>query len=274
MRAYSLIRQAPFYRREAFAAGLKAAGYEVIEGQPGGAMPGDVLVIWNRYDGIHHIATRFENEGGTVLVAENGYLGIGGTIPKFDVHTPKGPEPHHYYSISIAWHNGRGRWFYGGPERFAALGVELKPWRTSGEHILICPNRSFGVGEQVMPTDWAERTAAKLRQETKRPIVIRRHPGNDRPKRPLSADLENAWAVVIWSSGAGIHALAAGIPVICCAPHWIMRGATATGTIEDPIHPHDLTRLANFEQMAWSQWRLDEIEKGLPFKALFTDASK
>lgn len=269
MKAFSLIRPQPWYRSEAFAKGLSAAGHEVVAREPKPEECGTdtLLVIWNRYGHVHEVAKRVEAAGGNVIVAENGYIGKGGTEPKFDVH-PGGPKPHHYYALARGWHNGRGEWFHVGPERFAALGVELKSWRTAGEHILVCPNRSFGVGEQVMPEDWADRTAARLQKLTKRRVVIRRHPGNNAPKRPLAADLENAWAVVIWSSGAGVHALAAGIPVFCEAPFWIMKHAAAHGMIDDPILPDPMTVRANFEYMASAQWTLSEIESGEPFRHL------
>jgi len=263
-RAYSLIRQAPHYRREAFASGLKAVGYEVIHDAPTHGAPGDLLLTWNRYGYQHEVATRFERGGGRVLVAENGYLGVGGTIPKFDVH-PGGPKPEHYYSLAWGWNNGRGQWPNGGPERFAALGVKLKDWRRAGEHVLVCPNRSFGVGEQIMPVDWADTAAAQIRKLTARPVVVRRHPGNSAPKRPLAADLQNAWVVFIWSSGAGIHALIEGIPVFCMAPFWILKSAASAGYVEKPLHPE---REPAFERMAWSQWSLREIESGEPFHNL------
>ncbi len=293
MRAYCLIREKPWYRREAFIAGLKAAGMEVLLRQPDRPGPDCVLVIWNRYAGNHDLALRVEAAGGRVWVCENGYLGRGGVSPKFDVH-PGGPKPESYYAIAEGWHNGRGRWPVGGPERFAALGVTLQPWRPSecrvmndeggpasagdhpssliphpsahdDRHVLVCPNRSFGVGEQMMHPDWAERCAEGLKQRTRRPVRIRRHPGNDAPKRPLAEDLKGAWAVAIWSSGAGVHALIEGIPVFCAAPYWILKGAAASGPIEAPVTPE---RLSHFERLAWAQWSCEEIAAGVPFRRL------
>lgn len=222
-----------------------------------------LLVIWNRYSHWHALACRVEAAGGRVLVAENGYLGAGGTSPKFDVH-PGGPRPHHYYALAEGWHNGRGPIRVGTEDRFSRLGVELKPWRTDGEHVLVCPNRAFGVGEQVMHPDWAERCAARLRKHTKRPVRIRAHPGNDEPKKaPLAADLEGAAAVVVWSSSVAQHALCLGIPVFIEAPFQILKGAGASGSVTAPVCPD---RRAHFERMAWAQWTCAEIESGEPFK--------
>lgn len=268
LRAYCQIRAEPWYRREAFKSGLKRAGYEVLLQPPLDARKGDVLLIWNRYAGWHEMALRVERQGGRVLVAENGYVGAGGGTPKFQVH-PGGPQPGHYYALAEGWHNGRGRWPAGDGQRWARLGVELRPWRESGEHILICPNRSFGVGEQVMHPDWADRAAERIKRQTKRPVRIRRHPGNDEPKRRLDDDLQGAWAVVIWSSSCGVHALAEGIPVYCEAPYWVMKGAAASGPVEQPETPE---RLPHFERMAWAQWTCAEIESGEPFTHLLSAA--
>lgn len=270
MRAFSLLRPDPWYRRQAFELGLKRAGYEVLLRQPERGRAGDAMLIWNRYGHVHEIAARFEAEGGTVVVAENGYLGAGGTSPKFDVH-PKGPQAVSYYALSADFHNGRGRWKSGGPERLNALGVELAPWRTEGEHILVCPNRSFGVGEQVMHPDWAERCAARLRKNTKRPVRVRGHPGNDEPKRALAEDLKGAWAVVVWSSSVAVHALAAGIPTFIEAPWQIVKGAGATGPVDNPVTPE---RQPHFERLAHAQWQLQEIETGEPFRRLLHSSAR
>lgn len=267
-RAWVAIREQPWYRREAFSAGLKRAGFEVRAGNASSdARPGDVLLQWNRYGGNHEQALAFERRGGLVLVAENGYIGRGGSAPKFDVH-PRGPKAGDYYALAKHYHNGAGEWRSGGPERLAALGIELKPWRAQGSHVLVCPNRSFGVPGRIMPVDWAEKTAARLRRETKRPVTVRSHPGNDAPKRTLADDLAGAWAMVIWSSSSGVHALAAGIPVFCEAPFWIMKGASAAGSIDEPVIPE---RRPHFERMAWAQWTLAEIESGAAFGHLLCE---
>lgn len=268
-RAYNLIRTAPFYRREACSSGLRRLGYAVEEGTAGAGAPGDVLLIWNRYGPQHELASRFERAGGTVIVAENGYVGRGGSSPKFDVH-PRGPRPEHYYALAVGGHNGQGRWPDGDGSRLEALGVALRP-RIPGDHVLICPNRSFGIPGRMMPADWPQRAAERVRRETSRPIVIRPHPGNDAPKRPLEADLEGAHAVVIWSSNAGVHALLRGVPVFCDAPFWVCKPAAARGPVDAPEVPDPLPAL---RRMAWAQWTVSEIEAGDAFAHLLRAAGQ
>jgi hypothetical protein len=253
--AYSLIRRQPHYRHEAFLSGLAAAGYEVRPGAPWWpAGPGHVLVIWNRYGDVERIADRFEKEGGTVLVAENGYLGKSGISPRDQAHA--GVTGDTYYALSRHAHNGRGQWPEGGPGRWDALGITLQPVRSDGDYVLICPNRSFGMAGGIMPEQWADRIAAELKNER---VRIRHHPGNHRSPVPLEHDLAGAKRVVIWSSSVGIQALLLGVEVDCRAPWWICKAAA--NSVED-------ARLPALQRMAWAQWTVDEIASGEPFRRL------
>lgn len=263
-RAWCLIREQVHYRREAFLQGLTAAGYEIIqssreEGNPNfsGSGAGDVLVIWNRYGHYEDWAGGFERRGGTVLVAENGYLGD-------DVNGRQ------HYALAIGQHNGGGRWHVGGPERWRALGVALKPWRERGEHVLICPQRGIGPRDYAQRADWPHRLADRLKGITRRSVRVRPHPGNvsqAEARASLARDLEGCWAVVTWASGAGIHALVAGVPVFYEAPYWILSGAGEKNVL-DIDNPHYLDRETAFVGLAWAQWTVEEIASGEPFKHL------
>jgi len=259
--AYNLTRRDIWYRHDSFSRGLTAAGYEVRH-TLGRARPGDVLLIWNRYGEYNAAANRFEAEGGTVIVAENGYL-----------NGPK--EGGDSYALAIGGHNGQGSWPHGGPERFEALGIALQPWRIDGGHVLVCPNRSFGRPGYIQPVDWPHHIARRLAKYTRREIRIRPHPGNDAPKKPLAADLAGAHAVVIWASSAGVHALVAGVPVISDAPAWICHGAVdhALECIEKIDDRGGLqSRETALARLAWAQWRLAEIEEGTAFDHLLRPA--
>lgn len=263
MRAYLLIRDQPHYRREAFAAGLKAVGYRPeFRDPPPGPAGSDLLVTWNRYGYQEGVADRFEAAGGTVIVAENGYL------------DPDRHGARRWYALALGGHNGQGRWSIGTPERWPRiapqLGAELKPWRATGDHVLVCPNRPFGRRGHVMPADWAEKAAQRLRQATKRPVRIRPHPNNDKPAIEIEKDLRDCHAMAIWSSSAGVKALLAGIPVLCDAPAWILKGATSRN-LAAPELPD---RAPSFERLAWAQWHVEEIARGEPFRRLLSPAGK
>ena len=255
MRAWSLIRAQPHYRHDAFLSGLRAAGYQVTDGAPSFPVrAGDVLVVWNRYYEHERIADRFEAGGGTVLCAENAYLR--GRHDGGD-----------YYALAIHGHNGIGRWHVGGPERWDALGVELAPWRAEGRHVLVAPNRSFGMRGYTMPNHWAQDAAERLRMRTSREIRVRPHPGNDAPKVPLADDLRDAHCVVIWSSSVGVKALIAGVPVICEAPAWICKAATSP-TWEGLAQDWEARRIEALRALAWAQFTAEEIGSGEAFQSL------
>ncbi len=256
--AYCLIRRDPVYRREAFTRGLAACGFNVATpdsfAPPNTCRAGDVMVIWNRYGIWHDAAVGFEKSGGTVVVAENAYLA-------------NDRADRRRYALALHAHNGRGECRPAGPERWDALKVELAPWRATGSHVLVCPNRPFGTPGGVMTADWAERTSRLLAKLTDRPVRIRLHPGNGPSKKPFAADLEDAWAVVIWSSSVGCEALIKGVPVFCLAPWWVAKSAT----IDDVSRinaPPPRDRLAAFQRLAWAQWHVEEIERGDAFQHL------
>jgi hypothetical protein len=259
MKAFSLIRPGPEYRRDAFAAGLKAIGFDYAEGWQG-QVPArdDVLLIWNRYASFDHAAATFERAGAAVLVAENGYIG----------NDEKGRQ---HYALARNGHNGSGTWFVGNDDRWGRLGVPVQAWREQGRHVLIIGQRSIGSPTMASPVGWEEKMAAELRRLTRREVRIRHHPEHRnlslRPRTTLEDDLRHAWAVVTWASGAGVRALVSGIPVFFAAPHWIAAGGASRHwhMIENPPLPD---RMPALRRLAWAQWTLDEISTGLPFRYL------
>ena len=109
------------------------------------------------------------------------------------------------------------------------LGIELKPWRTDGEHILICLQRNGGwsmAGLDVMT--WCNYIIQEIKLRTNKPIVVRTHPGDKRAQQYIRTaprgvtistadsiieDFENCWACVTYNSSPGVAAAVEGIPV-------------------------------------------------------------
>lgn len=258
-RALVAIKASPHYRRDAFETGLKRLGYTITHNihDP---RPGDAFITWN-LTGVERLADRFRHAGAAVVVTENAYVSPPGTASM--------------YALSRDGHCGAGR--FPAPSdssRLEALGVNLQPWRSDGKHILVAMQRGIGSREMASPHDWHNKVAAKIQTMTKRPVKIRQHPGNKAHSRgpALADDLRNAWAVVVWSSTVGVHALAAGVPVFYAAPHWICAGAALPFSrfsmyAESPMCD-DSARLAAFVRMAWGQWHYSEIATGEPLKGV------
>lgn len=256
-RAWNLTRKDHFYRHEMFSDGLRAVGYEIQNTQPRDFRPGDLVLSWNRYGENLKIATACELAGGRVIVAENGYVGIGGESP----HHMENRDP---YALSMSWHNDSRQIYSGDASRWDALKVTVQPWQQNENgHILICPNRPFGAPGRVMPFDWATEAAARYRKLTGREIRIRNHPGNKRPDKPIADDLRGAYACVIWSSSIGVHSMIAGVPVFCEAPYWIAKEGTVRVNEIGIALPGD--RLPALQKLAWGQWFQKEISSGAAF---------
>lgn len=259
--AYCTLRKEPHYRHEAFIAGLEAADYVVSTREPRRINAGDVMVLWNLSGTNEVFADCFKKGGGTVYVVENGYIG-------------KDEDGQQYYAIAKDGHNGSGQWYIGGPERLDILKINLGNWKHNPEgHILVCPNRYIGSKQMRMPADWLQKTVERLGQWN-RPIRVRHHPGNWQktpPKVPLSADLEGVYAVVIWSSTVGVHALAEGYPVVVTSPRWIcsrMGGVHSMRGISGLDWSHYNLRYTDFIGLSWAQWTVKEISQGVPFQCL------
>ena len=249
-------------RHDAIEAGLRAAGLTLTD-DPERA---ETLITWNRFAGrIDDLATACEARGGKVIVCEEAYT--------------RRLVPGKHFAMALGGHNGSGRWFPGGPERWRALGLEIAPWRPAGGYLLVCCARGMGSPEMREPRGWCDRAVKTLRAHGVRDIRIRRHPGKAYHERPLADDLAGASMVVVWASNCATEALLAGIPVIYDAPHIATAGAAYPGVwrylcggpAPQPLYGD---RQAAFERLAWAQWTMEEIAAGDPFRHLLGGAER
>ena len=246
-----VLRRPPYYG-DRIEAGLQRLGYTP------GTTPrrGDVLVLWNRYPRDERLARTYEKVGGSVVVVENGYFG----------RNFNGTE---WYAVAKGQHGGAGQWPEGSRARWASLGIDLKPWRPGGDEIVILASRGMGSALCAQPPGWLERITAELKYRTKRPVRVRAHPGPqaDCSMASLEEDLASAHAAVTWASGAGLKALALGVPVFNASTHWI--GAGAARPIGHDIEgPFLGDRGPMFHNVATAMWSLAEIESGEAFARL------
>jgi hypothetical protein len=232
MRAWLNLRHVESERAAIFTDGLARLGYEVARGVTLDPQPNDVLVTWNRIGPGEQSARAFEARGLPVIVAENATWG----------NDFAGRQ---WLTLARNRHNTAGRFPVDGPERWDALGIELEPWRTEGETVVL-PQRGLGSPPVAMPRDWLHSVAGRIRM----------HPGMHRAK-DLREDLAAAGKVVTWGSGAAVKALMWGIPVESYMPGWV---AEQDNT--------DAGRRAMLRRLAWAQWTPDEIQSGEVFERL------
>lgn len=250
-RAHNALRHSPACRRDVFDAGLRAAGYDLVE-RLDRPRPGDLYLIWNRYTGTHEQAGVVERAGGRVLIAENGLLG-------------KEWQGKQWFALAESHHAGAGRWGHGGAGRWDSWGVRMSPWRKerAGGETVIFGQRGYGEPEVRAPDLWAE--SAKRRFGGR----IRPHPGGAKGGHDLEDDLAGAGLALTWNSGAALKALLLGVPVFYEFEHWIGAPA-AVPLVMWGAAPRrdDEARLETFRRLAWAMWTIPEIESGAAFRSV------
>ena len=175
-------------------------------------------------------------------------------------------------------------------ERWKKFNTEIKPWRQSGEDIIVCGQHTSSHQWRNNPpmSKWFEQQITEIRKYTDRPITIRPHPRNHvtiplkaykdvKIVRPLPdrstyddtdlADrLKSAWAVVSHSSNPAMTAAFSGIPVFVSEASLSYDvGNYNYSNIEKPNMP-DRQQWAN--KLAYTEWWPDEIEQGLPWQRI------
>jgi hypothetical protein len=158
--------------------------------------------------------------------------------------------------------------------RFQQLQVKVAPWRTKGDHIVLCGQIPWDAA--VQDSDhiaWCRNTASLLARLSSRRILFRPHPlqpdAVDMSKLPvkisrspsLQQDMVNAWAVVTYNSNAGVEATLAGIPAFVAD-----RGAMGYPILNRELADIESPRMPDRQQwladLAYTQWTLDEMAMG------------
>jgi len=171
--------------------------------------------------------------------------------------------------------------------RAQEFGIMCRPWTQRGRDIVLALQRSDSNQWNSMPDPkiWLKHTVAEIQAHTHRPIVIRSHPRAPltwhpentvlvAPKHlPGTYDdfdfphcLHNAWAVVNWNSTPGILSVIHGVPAFV-GPSSLARPVANTdlALIETPGRP-DREQWVN--DLAWTEWTVEEIRRGEPQKFL------
>ncbi len=160
------------------------------------------------------------------------------------------------------------------------IGFDLQPWRTNGEHILICLQRNGGWSMQGLDVmNWCLKTISEIKKYSQRPIIVRAHPGDRNAKNYLKLhepnvkistnenildDFKNAWATITYNSSPGVASAIEGIPVFVTDPNAKNSQAysvcnTDLKNIENPVMAE---RQDWIEKIAMSHWNFQDLESG------------
>lgn len=148
--------------------------------------------------------------------------------------------------------------------RFKSLNIKIKDWRKPGKKVLVCPSSrgttSFygGGGWQSRIVGQAKVLGLKVEVREKRSSkwIMTEAP-------PLVSCLDDCYAVVVTASMAAVTAILNGVPVFCSE-----QSAAAPISLCDfrkmkkPAYSD--RRLPWAKTLAYGQYTLEEISKGLP----------
>jgi hypothetical protein len=207
------------------------------------------------------------------------------------LHYARKEHEWHRYSLNSVYPND-GVYFFGtiDPDKWAEYsqwhGVELRPWRPQGQHILILCQRPKGWNMFGQDQDhWLEKTIDKIRKiDAKRPIVIRMHPGdgsrfkqidklNKRYSHKTSQisistnenirdDLVNCWCVVGYNSTPNVVSVIEGVPAYIEDPLHSWAADVAFSNLNDIVNPPMPDRTEWINKIANIHWSNQEVRTG------------
>jgi hypothetical protein len=258
---------------EAFRKGAESAGYACVEN----SYDADVAVIWSvlwwgRMSNNRQVYEYFKKANRPVIVLEVGAL-----------------QRNSLWRISVEnkffGHNTNND-----DKRLKLLGINVNPWRdfTSTNEILICCQNIHSQQWHNMPnTDvYLDNTISEIRKYTDRPITIRPHPRfssnlshtlkkfknvtinlpkkleNTYDSYDFEDQLKKTWAVVSYNSNPGVISLLNGIPVF--AHPTSLAGPMAEFDFSKIETPKILDRQQWANDIAYTEWSVDEISQGIP----------
>jgi len=272
-RKYGALNSSPVF--DAFHTGANALGHDVVCDSDDGV---DVIwsVLWNgRMGGNRAIWERNVSQSKPTIVLEVGGITRGST-----------------WKVGL---NGINRDAYFGPmgndsSRANLLGLDVKPWQTDGDHILICGQHDKSLQWHGMPkmSQWLIDTIDQIRKHTDRKIIFRPHPRCQLPsienefdnvvrQRPIQLprtyddfdiNFSNVYATISYSSNPGIHSVINGVPAFVSASSLAFPVANNINDLSVINDPKCFDRRQWVNDYAWTEYTLEEISQGFPLKRL------
>jgi hypothetical protein len=197
-------------------------------------------------------------------------------------------NPHHYLRYSFDGVFPTTGFYFGkdiDPSRWKKLSkdleISLKPWRTTGNHILICLQRNGGWSMRGLSVQqWLDQTILNIRKYSERPIVVRKHPGDKKissilkinhknvtvssPEKKLVDDLQNAWATVVYNSSPSVASIIEGVPAFLTdpVPQHSQSFEVSNVDISNIENPLLLDRQTWIERLSMCHWNFNELKSG------------
>lgn len=169
-------------------------------------------------------------------------------------------------------------------DRWQALGIELKPWKTDGKYILVCGQKTADIAiGNILPRVWALNTIRQIQEITKRPVVFRPHPMDPSQKRQIGVPhdehhtlveaLRDAYCCVAYNSNSLVESIIAGVPAFALGPGSMVETVASRdlNQLHDPIRPDRAQWAAD---IAYRQYTINEMKEGVGWDYILGHATK
>lgn len=161
-----------------------------------------------------------------------------------------------------------------------SLNLQLKPYRVTGSHVLVCLQRNGGWSMKGLNSiQWLENTINTIKQHTDRPIIVRAHPGDKKTKGYLKLnhknvqlsvnerlidDLSTAWATVVHNSSPSVASIIMGVPAFLTDPE--PRHSQSFEVANTDLSKIEIPSLKDrqqwIEKISMCHWNFDELKSG------------
>lgn len=257
---------------QAMARGIKASTNDIVSLRSSvsydGRIDSDVAVFYGLSEGLTKVMTDYSSHAKAVYM-DLGYWSrrINGKYDGYHKVSVNSRHPTAYFQK--VKHSG---------SRFRSLGIPIEPWKKNDDgHILVAGmSAKAALAEGIDPEVWERNIIREISLRTNRKIVYRPKP-NWSSARPISGSeiqrkveladaFVNCHSVVTHHSNVAVDALLAGIPAFCWHGLATPMSKHIIHEIEEPWFPDGRDQWA-FD-IAYCQWSIEEMAKGLPWKHL------
>jgi len=229
------------------------------------------LVVTGRIAASMHIMDDCRARGVDVLYFDKGYFGRG--------WKQEAGDPFFRFAINDYHPTAYFQDVPRPSDRWESLGIPLHKRRKNGKHVVFAGcSRKFARLYDFEITEYATRVIAEIKRFTELPVVYRPKRGPEEPPkipgtsfsdgaRNIQEELENAYALVTFSSNAAADAIVAGVPAFVLGPG-IAKPVSGTdlSTLPDPYFPPEDMRRQWCYDVAYCRWTLREMKSGEAWK--------
>jgi hypothetical protein len=255
---------------DAMLAGIRAVGDRVVvrDEQTYRQPEGNVAVFYGLEGKLPSIFEAYKREGRRAVYVDLGYWGRreGGRWAGYHKVSVNARHPNAYFQRTAHCHS-----------RIERFGVKANAWR-DGHHILLAGMGDKGApAEGFAPEQWEREAIRQIRMFSSRPIIYRPKPswkkaqpidgvGFSPKEQKVEQVLAGAHCVVTHHSNVAIDGIVEGIGALTWGGLALPMASSEFADVDHP--PRRAGREQWMADIAWTQWSVEEMKQGLPWRHL------